>query len=150
MQDELEDSQDDYHYPAHEYWCYLLSTIKVKENSERDDIQIKRLVTSKSAYHYDRNEYIRVLHDKRVSTGVITNRKYQGKNAPKHNGIQCYCALCKKARMTHQKYMAHSSENRFFERSYQQSIKDGLGGSLGNRADAVKQYKNLNINGRKN
>ena len=113
MQDELEDSQDDYHYPAHEYWCYLLSTIKVKENSKRYDTQIKRLATSKAAYHSDRNESIRVLRDKRVSTGVIPNRKYQGKDAPKHHGIQCYCALCKKAGITHQKYMPHSSENRF-------------------------------------
>ena len=44
--------------------------------------------------------------------------------------------------MPERKYMLHSSENCFDKRSDQQSIKDGLGGDLGNRADALKQYKN--------
>ena len=38
--------------------------------------------------------------------------------------------------------MLHSSENCFGDSSNQQSIKDGLGGALGNRADSVNQYKN--------
>ena len=32
MQDELEDNQEEYRFLTHEYWCYLLSTIKVKDN----------------------------------------------------------------------------------------------------------------------
>ena len=43
--------------------------------------------------------------------------------------------------MSKQKYMSHISENCFGKRSDQQSIQDGLGGDLGNRANAVKQYK---------
>ena len=44
--------------------------------------------------------------------------------------------------MPEKKYISHSSENCFGKRYNQQSIKYGLGGSLGNRADAVNQYKN--------
>ena len=39
------------------------------------------------------------------------------------------------------KYMLHSSEDCFGKRPDQKSIKDGLAGPLGSRADAVKQYK---------
>ena len=35
MQDELEDNQEEFCSLAHEDLCDLLSTIKVKENSER-------------------------------------------------------------------------------------------------------------------
>ena len=38
-------------------------------------------------------------------------------------------------------YMSHISENCIGKRSYQHSIKEVLGVSLGNRADAVKNYK---------
>ena len=37
--------------------------------------------------------------------------------------------------------MSRISKNCFGRRSGQQSIKDKLGGALGNRGDAVKQYK---------
>ena len=37
--------------------------------------------------------------------------------------------------------MSYSYENVFGKRSDQQSIKDVLGGSLGNRSNAVNQYK---------
>ena len=43
--------------------------------------------------------------------------------------------------MPEQKYMLHISEDGFGKRSDQKSIKDGLGRALGNREDAVKQYK---------
>ena len=42
--------------------------------------------------------------------------------------------------MHEKKYMSHSSEDCFGKRSYQNSIKDGLGGPVGSRDDAVKQY----------
>ena len=38
-------------------------------------------------------------------------------------------------------YMSHIYENCFGNHSCQQSIKEGLGEALGNRDDAVKQYK---------
>ena len=43
--------------------------------------------------------------------------------------------------MSEQKYMSHITENFFGKRSNQQSIKEGLRGSLGNIADAVNRYK---------
>ena len=115
---------------------------------ERSETHTKRLETSKATSHSDSNESIRVPHKKRVSTGVIHHCKYQGKNAPKHHGIQRCDALCKNAGMLDQNFMAHSSGNKIGKRYDQQSIKDEMRVALGNRSDAVKQYKILNTNGR--
>ena len=69
----------------------------------------------------------------------VHTREWERKGNP---GLeQVYCVLSKKAGMPERKYMLHSSEKCFGKRSNQQSIKEGLGGALGNRADAVKQYK---------
>ena len=105
MQDELEDNQEAYHSLSHEYWCNLLSTIEVKDSRKRSTTQTKRHATSKAASHSESDESIRVLHKKRVRTGVIPNRKQQGKNTPKHHGIHHYCVLYKKAGMTERRYM---------------------------------------------
>ena len=43
--------------------------------------------------------------------------------------------------MHKQKYMLNSYENFLANRSNQHSIRGGMGGALGNRADAVKQLK---------
>ena len=40
-------------------------------------------------------------------------------------------------------YMLHNYEDCFVKRSKQKSIKNGLAGPLGSRADDVKQYKNF-------
>ena len=42
--------------------------------------------------------------------------------------------------MPDQNYMSHSAEDCFGNRSDQKSIKDGLGGPLVSRVEAVKQY----------
>ena len=77
-----------------------------------------------------------------VYCSVIPSLKQQG-------GKTHYCALCKKAGMPEKNYISHSFENCFGKRSNQMSIKEKLGGALGNRSDAVKQYtkseQNLNI-----
>ena len=49
--------------------------------------------------------------------------------------------LCKKSGMPEQKYMPHSSKNCCGKISDQQSVKDGLGGDLGNRTDVIKNCK---------
>ena len=97
IQDELENNKEDYCPLAHEYWCDLLSTIKVKDNSKRAATQINMLATSRSASHSDSNKSVRVPCKNRARTGVIPSRKQHKKKAMKHNGIQCCCALCKKA-----------------------------------------------------
>ena len=43
--------------------------------------------------------------------------------------------------MPEQKYMPHSSKNCCGKISDQQSVKDGLGGDLGNRTDVIKNCK---------
>ena len=87
MQDELENNQNYYHSLAHEYWCGLLSTIKVKGNSKIAANQVKRLTTSRAESNSNIDESIRVPLKKRVRTGVIPSHKKQEKKTSKHNGI---------------------------------------------------------------
>ena len=141
MQDDLEDNQEGYCYLYSEDLCELLFTIKVKGNRKSSTTQINRLATSRAASNYDSNESGRVPCKKRASTCVIPNRKYWGGKTPNHNGIQRYCALCKKAGIPERKYMLHRSENCLGKRSNHNSVKEELGGSLGNRDYSVKHYK---------
>ena len=39
------------------------------------------------------------------------------------------------------KWKLHSSQNKFGKSSYQEIVKDGLGGDLSNSNDAVKHYQ---------
>ena len=50
--------------------------------------------------------------------------------------------------MPDQKYMLHSAEDCTGMRT-NRNIKDEIGGSVGSRADTVKQYNNSDKNGRK-
>ena len=81
MQDKLEDNQEYLYFLSYEYWCDLLSTIEVKDNSTRDATQINMLTNPKVAYHYDSDESIKVPRKKRVCTDVIPNRKQQEKQS---------------------------------------------------------------------
>ena len=45
--------------------------------------------------------------------------------------------------MTERTWKSHSSDNFFGNKSDQESVKDGLGGPLGNREDAVKHYQKI-------
>ena len=58
----------------------------------------------------------------------------------KYHGEKRYCVLYKEG-TPERNYMSHISDNYFVKQSNQQSIKDILGGSLGNRADAIKHHK---------
>ena len=54
--------------------------------------------------------------------------------------------MCKKSVMPEYKYKLHISSKTFRKLSYQDSIKEGLLGILGNSSTAVKQYqKSKNI-----
>ena len=66
---------------------------------------------------------------------------HQGKKNPKHKGYQRYCMLYNEAGIPKHKYKLHSSETFFGWRSDQESIKEGLWGSLCNRATDVKHYQ---------
>ena len=65
---------------THEYWCDLLSTIKVKDNKKRLATQIKNIASLRSASHSDSDGYIRVARTSKASTGVLHNK--QGKKEP--------------------------------------------------------------------
>ena len=87
MQYNLGDNLEDYRSLDHEYLCDLLSNIKVKDNRKSDANQIKRFATSREESNYYSDEYVRVPHNNRVRTGVIPNRKHQGRNMLKHHGF---------------------------------------------------------------
>ena len=137
----MEDNQEEYLSLDHEYCCDLLSTIEVKENRKRAATQINRLATSMAASNYDIDESVRVPHKKRVRTGFTPSQKTQGGKMPKHNGIQLYCALCKKEVIYHQNYMLHSSKNCFGKCFDQHPIKEGMEEALDVRVNTVKKYK---------
>ena len=139
IHDELEYNQEDCHYLTHEDWCDVLYTIEVKNNRKMAQTQIKRISTSRSSSHYDINEPIRFTCEKKASTVVL--RKQKEKKTTKHHGAQKYCVLFKKVGILEQKYMLHSYGDCFGKRSYQKSIKDGLGVALYSRANDVKKYK---------
>ena len=103
--------------------------MEVKYNRKMDLSYIKRLSTSKAEpVNYVSDDSTRVPRNKKASTGVLPDRKQHGKNTPKRHSAQRYCVLCKKAGITERKRKSHSSENCFGKRSYQQSIKEVLGG----------------------
>ena len=49
--------------------------------------------------------------------------------------------------MSERKFMTHSAKDCTVHRT-NRNIKDGMGGSVGSRADTVKHYKNSKKNGR--
>ena len=113
-----------------------------KDNRNRAADQIKRLSASKAApANYDSNASAKVTHKNEERTGVLPDCKNQGKKNSKHKGPHSYCVLFNKAGMPKRKYKLHSSENCLGKKSDQESTKEGLGESLGNRATVVKQYQ---------
>ena len=83
---------------------------------------------------------------KRESNGVLPDRNQQGKKTPRHNGSQHYCVMCNNSGINERKYKSHSLQNLFGGVSDQAYVKEGLGGSLGNRVTAIKQYQKSEIN----
>ena len=141
MQDELEDNQDDYCSLTHEYWCDLLSTIDVKDSRKSSATQIKKIAFSIAASLSDRNRSVRIPRKKKARTGVLRSIKGHHDKSYKHHITQRHCRLCKKSRINEQKYMPHSYKDCFGEITNQKTIEDGLGGYMGSRDEAVKQYK---------
>ena len=97
MKDELEDNQEDYSSFTHEYWCDILSTVKVKYNRKREVTRINKIAALRAASYSDSDKSVRVPRKKKARTGV--NFKQQGKKTTKQNSANCYCVLCKKVGM---------------------------------------------------
>ena len=98
IQGELYYHPEDYRSLTYEYWCDLLSTIKLKYERERSSAQIKKITSARAASLSDSNDSIRNPRKNKASTGVLCSNASH-KQAHKHHGIQHYCVLCKKAGM---------------------------------------------------
>ena len=110
-----------------------------KDNIKWDAAQIKILAYSKAVPENPfRDAYAKVMYKKKSNTGLLPDHNQWGKKNPNNKGYQHYWVLWKKAVMPEHNYKLHKSENCFGKSSYQEAIKEGLGGSLGNRATSVK------------
>ena len=117
-----------------------MSTIEAKYNRKRAESQIKILSYSKAAPASSNNDTsARETHKKKARTSILPDYNHQSKRTPKHSGVHCYYIMCKKSGTTDHKWKSHSPKNFFGKRFVQEYIKDLLGGTLGNRAAAVKQ-----------
>ena len=79
------------------------------------------------------------MSKKKASTGILRSNKLQ-KKLHKHHVIQSHCMLCKKAGMPERNYIPNIAKD-CTGVSANPTIKDGIGGSVGSRADTMKQYK---------
>ena len=140
MQDNLEDHQEDYYSLTFEDWCDLLSKIEVKYERRRAATQIKKIASAMSASLYDSDKSTRNIGRNKASTGIRISNNAPQKKAYKHHGSQKYCVLYKKEGITDHNYMSHIAKDCTGMRT-KRTIKDGMGGSVGGRADTVKQYK---------
>ena len=98
MKDELMDNQEDYRSLNHKYWCDLLSTIEVKDIRKRAATQIKKIASSRAAYHYDSYRSVRILRKKKSRNGVILSNKGPNNKVHKHHSTYRHCVICKKVR----------------------------------------------------
>ena len=90
---------------------------------------------------YDSDTSHRFTDKKNSRDGVLYDRKKQSKNTPNNKYYQRYWMLFKKDGMPECKYKFYSSENWFAWRSDHESIKEGLGGNLGNRDKAFQSFQ---------
>ena len=88
----------------------------------------------------DRDKSVRIPRRKKSKTGVLSSNKSPIRAHDRHHVIRRYCVLCKKEGMPERKYTSHSAEDCTGVRT-SRSIKCGMGGPMGSRNDAVKQYK---------
>ena len=90
----------------------------------------------------DSDASVIVSHKKKAILGVLPNQKQKGEKTPNHKGSQHYFVLRKKDQIHERKYKLNILRNCFVKRYDQEYIKEGLGGSLGNRKTDLKHnYK---------
>ena len=94
----------------------------------------------KDAEQSYRKDIIRFPWKNKARTIVLTYHK-SNKNTPKHGGIQNYCVLCNKSVIPECKYILHSADACFLIRPVQDSLKEYIGGGLGNRVKYVKMLQ---------
>ena len=101
--------------------------------------RLKIIAIHKTVLYSDSDAIPRVTCKNIARTGALSYRKKNNSNTPNHKGTQRYVFLYNKSEITEHKYMSHISESYFFNRYNQASLKDYLGGNLGNLDKAVKQ-----------
>ena len=106
---------------------------------KRAALQIKKIASSRSASISDSEKYLRIQRKKRANTGVLLSNKTPKRVHRRHYGTHCYCVLCNKAGMTEHKYTSHSDKDCTGVHN-NWPIKYEMGGPMGSRTDAVKQY----------
>ena len=102
--------------------------------------QIEKISSARAASLYDSDKSINIPRKKKARTGILRSNKGPQKKAHKNHSTQIYCILCKKAGMTEQRYVLHNVEDCTVICT-NRTIMDGMRGSMGSRADIVKQYK---------
>ena len=100
---------------------------------------MKNIASARADSLSDIDESARIPRKKKARAGVLHSNKPH-KKSHKNHGIQRYCVLCKKAGMPDRKYMYHSAGD-FTGVRTNRNIKDVMEGSIGSRADTMKQYK---------
>ena len=93
MQDKLEDNQEGYCSLTHEYWCDLLSTIKVKDNRKMAATQINNIDYDRPASHYDSGRSVEIPRKNKARTGVLRKNKGTKNKALKHHSTQRHCMI---------------------------------------------------------
>ena len=147
VRDELDEHPEDYCSLTYEDWCDLLSTIKVKDERKRASVHINNIDSARAAYLSDSNDPARILKKKKAKTGLFHSNK-SSKNLHRHHRIHRYCVLYKKAGMPKRKYTSHNDED-CNVMCTNRSIKYGMRGPVGSRADDVQQYTKSKKNGRR-
>ena len=93
MRGELDDHPKDYRSLTYEDWYNLLSTIKVKYESKRAAVHIKKISSSRSASLSDSDKSVRIPRRKKVKNGVSDSYKSPRRAHDRHNGAHSYCVL---------------------------------------------------------
>ena len=136
MRGELDDHPEDYRSLAYEYWCDLLSTIKVKDESKRAAVHIKKIASAMASSLSDSDEYMRILKRKKANNSVMRSNKSPRRAHDIHHDVQRYCVLFKKSGTSEQKHLLRSSEDCTGVRT-KCPIKDGMRGPMGSSTNSV-------------
>ena len=86
MRGELDDHPEDYCSLTYEYWCDLLSTIEVKDESKIAAVHIKKISYDRAASLYCSDKYVMIPRKNKASTGVLRSKKSPKKTC-RHHGI---------------------------------------------------------------
>ena len=103
-------------------------------------MHIKKIASARAASLSDSDGSVSIPMRKKAKTGVLRSNKSPKGSHNRHHGVQHYYVLCKKAVIPERKYLLHSNKD-CTDVCTKRPIKDGMGGPIGSRTNAVQQYK---------